>query len=293
MIEWLVDPLTHGTTLRALIELALLGTVSGVVGCWVVLYEISYSAESLAHGLFPGLVAAALLGVPLLAGGAVGILVAALLVALVARFAADSGDTAVAVVITTLFGLGVLLALSPESPPGVQDLLFGDLLGVSNSDLAIAAAISAAVLGALWLFHDRLMAIGFDPGFGRALGLAPGTVTALLLTVVAATILVGVQGLGNLLVAAVLIAPAAAARLIARRFAPMALISVAIAIGAGFAGLYVSFYAKVAAGASVALCLVLAYLACALASALVRRWPGAGRAPQAPPAERPPKLGLQ
>lgn len=271
MIEWLVDPLTHGTTLRALAEIALLGTVGGVVGCWVVLYEISYSAESLAHGLLPGLVAASLLGIPLLAGGAVGILAAALLIAAAARFASGGGDTAVAVVITSLFGLGVLLALSPSSPPGIQELLFGDLLGVSDSDLAVAAAIAALALTALWRFHDRLMAVGFDPGFGHALGLRPGTITALLLTVVAATILVGVQGLGNLLVAAVLIAPAAAARLLSRRFVPMALTSVGIAIGAGLAGIYLSFYAKTAAGASVAGCLVLAYLACAAVTALPRR----------------------
>ncbi len=293
MIDWIVEPLTYGTTLRALIEIAVLGTVSGVVGCWVVLYEISYSAESLAHGLFPGLVGAALLGLPLLAGGAAGILVAALLVALVTRFASDTADTAVAVVITSLFGLGVLLALSPDTPPGIQELLFGDLLGVTESDLLVAAAIAAVVLGLLWLTHDRLMAIGFDPDFGRVLGLAPGAVTALLLTLVAATILVGVQGLGNLLVAAVLVAPAAAARLLATRFTSMAVLSVGIAVSAGVAGLYVSFYARTAASASVAGCLVLAYVLCAIISALIsRKAKGTDGTPAtaAAPIGRPPKL---
>jgi ABC-type Mn2+/Zn2+ transport system permease subunit len=274
VIEWVTEPLSHGTMLRALLEIALIGSVSGVVGCWVVLYEISYSAESLAHGLFPGLVAAALLGLPLLLGGAVGIIVAALLIAAVARFASDHADTAVAVVVTSLFGFGALLALSPGTPPGIQQLLFGDLLGVTDRDLIAAAAIATVVLATLWLFHDRLMAIGFDSGSGRSLGLPPGAVTALLLTLVAATILVGVQSLGNLLVAATLIAPAAAARLLSHRFAPMAMLSVGIAIGAGAIGLYVSYYAKTAAGASVAGCLVLAYVTFALISALVRRSPG-------------------
>lgn len=296
MIEWITEPLAHGTTLRALIEIALIGAVSGVVGCWVILYEISYSAESLAHGLFPGLVGAALLGLPLLLGGAVGIIVAALLVAAVARFAAGHADTAVAVVITSLFGFGVLLALSPDTPPGIQELLFGDLLGVTDGDLVASALIAAVVLGVLWLFHDRLMAIGFDSDFGRALGLPPGAITALLLIIVAATILVGVQSLGNLLVAAALIAPAAAARLLTRRFAAMALLSVGIAIGAGAVGLYVSYYAKTAAGASVAGCLVLAYIACGILSALIQRaqHPTGGRrtadAGLGNRAARPPKL---
>ncbi len=273
MIELVTDPLAHGTTVRALIEIVLLGGVSGAIGCWVVLYEISYSAESLAHGLFPGLVGAALLGLPLLLGGAVGILVAAVLIAIASRLATDTADTAIAVVITSMFGLGVLMALSPDSPPGIQELLFGDLLGVSDRDLLIAALIAAAVGGVLWLMHDRLLAIGFDRGTGPAIGTSAATVNTLLLLLVAATILIGVQGLGNLLVAAILVGPAAAARLLTHRIAPMITVSIAIALVAGVAGIYVSYYAKTAAGASVVGCLVLLYLAAAAWSAIPRRQP--------------------
>jgi ABC-type Mn2+/Zn2+ transport system permease subunit len=88
-----------------------------VLGCWLVFYELSYSTESLAHALFPGLVGAALLGVPLLLGAAAGIVVAAVGVAMAGRVPQVGRDTAVAVVVTTLLGLGVLLALSPDSPP--------------------------------------------------------------------------------------------------------------------------------------------------------------------------------
>ncbi len=273
MIEWLTEPLSHGTTLRAVIEIAILGAVSGAVGCWVVLYEISYSAESLAHGLFPGLVGAALLGVPILLGGAVGIIVAAVLIAVAGRIATDTADTAIAVVVTSLFGLGVLLALSPQSPPGIQELLFGDLLGTADSDLVIAGVVALAVIGVLWLFHDRFLAIGFDAEFGRALGLSRGLVTTMLLCLVAVTILVAVQGLGNLLVAAVLVGPAAAARHLTDRFATMIGLSVAIAVSSGVAGIYLSFYVKTAAGASVVACLVVAYLACAAFAFLRRRLP--------------------
>ena len=273
MVELVTDPLAHGTTLRALVEIVLLGGVSGAIGCWVVLYEISYSAESLAHGLFPGLVGAALLGLPLLLGGAVGILIAAVLIAIASRLATDTADTAIAVVITSMFGLGVLMALSPDSPPGIQELLFGDLLGVSDRDLVIAATIAAAVGGALWLMHARLLAIGFDRGTGPAIGTSAATVNTLLLLLVAATILIGVQGLGNLLVAAILVGPAAAARLVTHRIAPMITASITIALIAGIAGIYVSYYAKTAAGASIAGCLVLLYLAAAIWAAFPRRQP--------------------
>src|SRR3954469_6756416 len=104
----LTDPWAHAFMQRALIDLVLLGVVGGVLGCWIVLYELSYSAESLAHALFPGLVGAALLGVALVLGAAAGALVAAVAIAVVGRTQELGRDTAVAVVITSLFGLGVV-----------------------------------------------------------------------------------------------------------------------------------------------------------------------------------------
>src|ERR1700681_1881421 len=147
---------------RALLELVLVGVVGGVLGCWIVFYELSYSAESLAHSLFPGLVLAAVLGFPLVVGGAIGVLGAAVAVALASRVPGVDRDTSVAVVITSLFGLGVLLALTPATPPGLESLLFGDLLGVSPADLVTAAVLAAVVLAALAALHRQLLAVGFD-----------------------------------------------------------------------------------------------------------------------------------
>lgn len=271
MIDWITEPLAYGTTLRALVEITVLGIVSGAIGCWIVLYELSYSAESLAHGLFPGLVIAALIGAPLLLGGAIGLLVAALLVVLATRLADESADTAIAVVVTTLFGAGVLLALSPSSPPGIQELLFGDLLGASVNDILLAAGVGGAVLGVLWLLHDRLLAIGFDQDSGPALGISVGALNVILLALVSMTILVAVQGLGNLLVAAILVGPAAAARLVTRRIRPMMVVAAVVAVVAGICGIYASYHLRTAAGASVVVALVFCYLLAASAGAVQGR----------------------
>ncbi|MDO8212983.1 metal ABC transporter permease [Conexibacter sp. CPCC 206217] len=260
ILTTLTDPFAGGIMQRALLEIVILALVGGALGCWIVLQELSYGAESLAHGMFPGLVVAALAGVPLLLGGAAGILVAALAIALAGRIPAIGRDNAVAVVVTTLFGLGALLALSPDVPPGIQELLFGDVLGTSGSDLIAGAALAAVVLAALWLMHWRLLAVGFDRTSARSVGASPLVADALLLVLLAIAVLVAVQGLGNLLVVAVLVAPAAAARLICRRLLPMMAAAVAIAVVAGLAGLYLSYYANVAAGASVAGLMVAAYL---------------------------------
>jgi ABC-type Mn2+/Zn2+ transport system permease subunit len=268
----LTDPWADPIGRRALLEVALLGVTGGALGCWIVFYQLSYSAESLAHALLPGLVLAALTGLPLLLGGAVGVLVAAVAVAAASQVPAIGRDTAVAVVVTTLFGAGALLALSPSSPPGLQGLLFGDILGVSDTDLALAGALAALVLAALALLHGRLLAVGFDRLSAPGLGVRPLVVDVALLALVALALLVAVQGLGNLLVVAVLVAPASAARLVARRMGPMMAASAAIAIVAGIGGLYLSYYAGTAAGASIAAMLVGAYLAAGAArGALARR----------------------
>jgi ABC-type Mn2+/Zn2+ transport system permease subunit len=256
----LTDPWADAVGRRALLEVVLLGVTGGALSCWILFYNLSYSAESLAHALLPGLVIAALTGIPLLLGGAAGLLVAALAVAAAGQVPAIGRDTAVAVVVTTLFGAGVLLALSPSSPPGLQGLLFGDVLGVSNGDLALAAGLAVLVVAALGLLHGRLLAVGFDRLSAPSLGVRPVVIDAALLVLLALAILVAVQGLGNLLVVAVLVAPGAAARLVTRRMAPMMATSAAVAVVAGAGGIYLSYYAGTAAGASIAAVLVAAYL---------------------------------
>jgi ABC-type Mn2+/Zn2+ transport system permease subunit len=189
-------------------------------------------------------------------------------VALAGRVTQVGRDTAISVVVTTLFGAGVLLALSPASPPGIESLLFGDILGLSVGDLAMAAGLATVLGTGLWVGQHRLLAAGFDRTGAPALGVSPGVADAALLVALAATILVAVQALGNLLVVAVLVAPAATARLHARRLPALLAGAAAAAIAAGVGGLYVSYYARVAAGASVAGTMVARYIAAAAAGRL-------------------------
>ncbi|MDX6667514.1 MAG: hypothetical protein QOK04_894 [Solirubrobacteraceae bacterium] len=262
----LADPWNQVIMQRAFLELLLLSASGGALGCWIVFYEASYSAESLPHAMFPGLVLAALTGIPVVLGGALGLLVAAVAVAMAGRIPAIGRDTAVAFVVTAFFGLGVLLALSPSSPPGVQTLLFGDILAISSNDLLVAGLLTLGVLVALRLLHSRLLAVGFDRDSAHALGATPLLADAAVLALLALAVLVAVQALGNLLVVAVLIAPAATARLICRRMLPMMITAAGLATVAGVLGLYASFYLRTAAGASIAATMVLAYLAGAAAA---------------------------
>jgi ABC-type Mn2+/Zn2+ transport system permease subunit len=231
----------------------------------VVLFRLSYGAESLAHAMFPGLVVAALAGLPLTLGAALGVAIAAPAVALAARLPTIGADTALAVVVSSLLGAGALLALAPESPAGVQDLLFGDVLGVTGSELAVTVALVAVVMATLAFSHGRLLVVGFDRANAPAFGANPTTTDALLLLLVGGFAVVAVQALGSLLVLAMLIAPAATAALLTHRLRAMMVTAAALGAMGGAGGLYLSYYADTAAGASIAAVLVAAHICIAAA----------------------------
>jgi len=257
LLDTLLDPWRSGIDRRALLEVTLLGIACGALSFWIVAFRLSYPAESLAHGLLPGLVVAALLGIPLLVGAGAGVGVATAAVALAARDERIGADTATAVVVTGMFGLGALLALSPDAPARLGDLLFGDPLGVTDTDLAAAAGLIAVGGPLLLALHRPLCAVAFDPGTACSLGISAGLARAAVLGLLATALAVAVQGLGTLLVLAVLIAPAAAVGRHARSPGRAMGASAAIAVGAGIVGIYASAGLGTAAGASVALVLCL------------------------------------
>lgn len=279
--SFLADPLADPLVRRAALEVALLGVAGGALGCWLVHYELSYAAESLAHCMLPGLVVAALAGIPLVVGGAAGIGLGAVVIALASRAPGIGRDTAIGIAVTTLLGAGALLALGAEAPPDLRASLFGDVLAVGAGELALAGALVAVVVVALTLSHPRLAAAGFDPAGARAIGVNVRAVEALLLGLLAVAVLVAVQALGNLLAVGALVGPAAVARTIWRRFVPMMVGAALIAVASGLAGLYASYHLELAAGASVAAAIVVLCLAVLAVRAVV---PSRGEPPGTGPA---------
>jgi ABC-type Mn2+/Zn2+ transport system permease subunit len=251
----LLEPLRSGIDRRALLEIALVGAFCGALGFWIVTERLAYAAESLSHGLLPGLVLATIAGAPVLLGAAGGALVAATLLGLAAHDERIGPDTGTAVAVTGLVGLGALLALEPDAPPRLEELLFGDPLGVSDGDLAAAATLLVAGGTALFVLHRPFAAVAFDPPGAAATGVRPGLARIALLVLLAAAIAVAVRGLGALLVLAVLVAPPVAVRRHAGTPARAMLAGAALAVLAGLVGIEVSFHAGTAAGASVALAL--------------------------------------
>jgi len=271
MLGWLIDPFGGTIMQHALAEVLVLSLACGPLGVWILLYRDAYAAESMSHGMLPGLVVAALAGAPLLVGAAGGVLVAAAGIALVARDERLGGDVGVAVCVSALFGLGAMLALSPAAPPRLQELLFGDLLGVTTADLLAAAALVVGVGLGLAAWARPLALAAFERASAPSLGARPARCELVLLVLLAVTTVAAVQGLGNLLLFALIVAPAAAALRLGRHLRTVLALAAGLAALAGVAGLLVSFHLGIATGASVALCALVPAFAAILVPARVRR----------------------
>lgn len=260
MTDLVTDPLLR----RALLETVILGLACGPLGVWILHERRAFAAESLSHAMLPGLVLAAIAGAPLLLGALGGIVAAAVLVAIAARDHRVGGDTAVAIVVTALFGLGVVLALRPEVPPRLAELLFGDPLGATTGDLVVAAALCAGVILALALGGRDLRLAAFDPQAAPSLGVRPGRVGLALLVVLAVTIAAAAQGLGSLLLVAMILAPAAAAIRASDRLGTQLRLAAGLGALSAVAGLEASRSLDVAAGPAIALAACAAYVVVAL-----------------------------
>ena len=248
-IDWLTQPWSSELVLRGALAAAVAGAAAAAVGCWVALRDLPYAAESLSHGMFPGIIAATLLGLPIALGGLGGLLVAVVAIALATRFA-PSGDAATAVAITPLVGLGALLAFAGPLPPGAGTALFGDVLATTPTDLWIAIAAAVVVAATLTFGHWRLLGSGVLPGSGRA-------ADVVILLTLAVAISAAAGSLGALLAVAFVIGPADAARRLSNRSQGMIRWAVGICNGAVVVGVELAWHADLAAGPTIAICAII------------------------------------
>lgn len=256
----MIEPLSHPFMQRALAEVLILALVCGPLSCWVLFHRQGYGAESLSHAMFPGLAVAAAAGLPLLVGAAVGTVVAAGAIGALAGSRRIDSELAVAVVVTGLFGLGALIALSPSTPPRLSELLFGDPIGVGKNDLLASSALALGGLVTLLATHRKLTLTAFDPSVAQSLKTNPRRAQLVVLVVMAVTTVAAVQAMGNLLVLALLVVPAAAARKLTDRLSRTLLLSTGLTVIAGVGGLYLSYHAEIAGGAAIALSACAIYL---------------------------------
>ncbi|MCW1970805.1 MAG: metal ABC transporter permease [Anaerolineae bacterium] len=256
-----LEPLTLVFMQRGLAAGVLVALACGLLGCFVVLRGMEYIGDAISHSVFPGVVVAYALGGSLLLGGLVAGLATALLISVLNRGGKLRDSTAIGVVFTGALALGVLLMGWTRS--GGRDLshfLFGNILGVSNTDLIFTCALALLVFGCVVLFYKELTLSSFDPTHARKIGIPVDALRTGLLILLTLTIVAGAQSVGVLLVTALLITPAATASLLSRRLPSMIAIATGLAVMSVLVGLYASYFFDASSGATIVLVITISFL---------------------------------
>jgi ABC-type Mn2+/Zn2+ transport system permease subunit len=254
-MEWFVDPFTDNAfLLRALAAGILVAVACGVVGTFVVLRGLAFIGDALAHGVLPGVAAAVLLGAPGMLGALIGALAMIGGVSLVLRWSKLSADTAIGLLFVGMLALGVVIVSRARSFTGdLVSILFGEILGITATDLWVQAIATAAVAAIAVVSARPFLLLAFDPELADVAGFRSGRYHTLMLVLVAVTVVVSFQTVGTLLVFGMLLAPAATAALVTRRVSAMVAVAVAIGAGSVYVGLLVSYHADLAGGAAIVL----------------------------------------
>jgi len=268
----LFDPFAADFMLRALGGGVLVAAVCAIVGTWVVIRGMAFLGEAMAHGMLPGVAAASLLGLPVIAGAAVSAVVMTFGVSAITRRGRLSNDTGIGLLFVGMLSLGVIIVSHSRSfAVDLTAILFGDILAIGETDIALLAVALGVTLLVAVLFHRSFVALAFDPRVAHTLRLRPRLAGAVLVGLVTLAVVASYGAVGSLLVVGLLLAPAVAAGHWATRIPTTMLLAAVFGCLAVYAGLLVSWHLETAAGASIAaVSIVIAGVSAAL-SALTRQ----------------------
>jgi manganese/iron transport system permease protein len=254
----LIAPMQYAFMLRGLLAVLMVGVVCASVGTFIVLRGMAFFGDALAHAILPGIAIGYLAGngarEPLFWGAMIAALLSSIGIGAITRRTNIRQDTAIGIVFAGMFALGIALISTVRSyPVDLTHFLFGDVLGVSNSDLVRTAFLGVLVIASIILLYKEFLVISFDPVLAVTLRLPGQLLEYVLLIMIAVAIVISLQTVGVALMVAVLVTPAAAAYLLTKRLPVMMALAAGIAALSGVIGLYISFYANVASGAAIVL----------------------------------------
>ena len=259
--NFLSEPLNYAFIQRGMLALVLVGGLSAVVGCFMVVRGMAFFGDALAHAILPGIAisytaSGGVVHSNLFVGGLSAGVFSALVIAWLSRNQELKEDSAISIVFVTMFALGIAI-ISTQSSYAVDltHILFGSINGISHDGLLLMAAMAAVTVVIIILLYKEFLIISFDLSLAHSLRLPVEFLRLLLLIIVAVTIVVSLQAVGIALMLALLITPAATARLLVKRLHHMIVIACLIGIISGIVGFYASYYLDIPSGACIVLTL--------------------------------------
>ncbi len=252
-MDWLIEPFELAFQQRALLAGSLAALTTAVVGTWVVIRGMTFLGDALVHGVIPGIALAILLGFNPLLGAIVAAMVMIWGINLVHRQTGFSEDTGIGLLFVGMLGLGVILISKSTTYTGsLTALLFGDVLGVTPTDLIVLAIITVIAIGASVVFYRSFLVLSFNEQKAALYGLHPRVTHVLLLVLIVLSIVGSFQTVGTLLVFGLLVGPPATAALLVRRVPAMMVVAALIGVFSVVTGLIISYHANTSGSATMA-----------------------------------------
>lgn len=285
LLALLAEPFAYGYMVRAVLLAAAVGGVCAFLSAYLVLKGYSLIGDALAHAVVPGVAAAYALGLPFSLGAFFAGVLAALAVFWIQSLSRLKEDAVIGFIFTSFFALGLFIVSLRPASVNVQEIIFGNILAVSDADMIQVGAVMGASVLLLLLFWKDLLLVFFDETHAKSVGLSPKARQALFFALLSACVVAALQTVGAVLVMAVLVTPGATAYQLTDRFGRMAALSVCIGVSTCALGVYLSYYLNGVAGGVIVCLQTLLFLLALLFSpkfGLLRR--GApGRKKQAAP----------
>lgn len=267
-LDVLAQPFDLPFMQHAFLAAVLVAVPTGLLSCYLVLKGWSLMGDAVSHAVLPGVVLSYMLKIPLLIGAFSAGMVCALMAGFLERNSRVKSDTVLGVVFSGMFGLGIVMYAAIRTDVHLEHILFGDLLGVSSTELLQMGVIAAVVSTALLFRRRDLLLFAFDPIQARAIGLPTGLLHYGLLAVLSLTVVGALTASGIILTIAMLITPGAIAFLLTRRFDRMLLLATGAALIAAVSGVYAAFFIDSAPAPTIVMVLMIEF---ALAFFLGRR----------------------
>jgi manganese/iron transport system permease protein len=294
VVRLLVDPFREPFMQRALLEILVLSAMAGVVSVYVLLRHMAFVGDAMTHTIFPGIAIAFVAGQSLFLGALAFGLLSAVLLTLATRIPRVDTDAALGVLLGAFFSIGVIVVSTAHSyTADLTALLFGRILNVDGREIVDTVVLTMLVLAVLAVCHKELVFLAFDPAGAEALGYRAVVLDLVLNAVVALVVVASVRAVGTVLVIALIVVPAATARLVTQRVRTMMVVSVAVSAVCGYVGLAASYEAslhhgvRLGSGATIVIALTLAFVVVGAAGTLARRHVRSASGDRAPEAVAP------
>ncbi len=270
-MSWLIDPFRYSFMQTAALAGVLVGVTCATLGVYVVLRRMAFIGDALSHTILPGLVIAYFQQANLFVGAIGAGVLTALGIGWLSRRREIREDTAIGILFTGMFALGILMISTVRSFKDFTHMLFGYILGVTSDQLVIIAVIAAIVIGALLILHKELELTSFDPTHAQVIGLSADRMRLVLLVLMALAVVSAIQAVGVVLTSALLVVPAAAASMLTNRLPRMMVLASGVSVFSTIAGLLLSYHFDVSSGAAIVLTCIACFLAAWAVAAMQRR----------------------